>query len=446
MSVRPANEKPESIEPDAKPDAQSRAQSDAEEQQLELNRDTVPGGINLRQTLPTGASFHATWKMPAWLPSAAVSGNQESGTSGVRRLDIADDTTASHTSVPSGARVDLTEQPSLGRTMRMELGLPHSTPPAGAQSSSGPRNDPRDTLEPTAPISPTRKAAFAKSGDAVLAASVQRIGEYLAEERDENGRQVSQRPTDPFGQPAQARTQARTEQDTDATEDEQPSVVNAPPPSAATVSGSTGASTGVDNDTRPWGKVRPRYEYQADYQADYPDAQPRWLGWFAERFGKPSRTKRFLLIAIGVAATVGTLLMLFAPDLMVVQDEENVATNENGVDSVPIKAEPHVVTPAPLPNAPAAAAASGTARATVTATTELTSVPANAEILRAGAIVANTPARIARPSTEADFLVRLDGYEAQLVRIGPTSPEHLTVKLRSKEPSADVPPEPANKP
>ena len=81
--------------------------------------------------------------------------------------------------------------------------------------------------------------------------------------------------------------------------------------------------------------------------------------------------------------------------------------------------------PAPLAHAatPAQAAVSAAP------VTELASSPPGAEVVLSGAVVANTPARIKRGSYEADYLVRLPGYQSQLIRIGPASPGQVTVHL-----------------
>ena len=68
-------------------------------------------------------------------------------------------------------------------------------------------------------------------------------------------------------------------------------------------------------------------------------------------------------------------------------------------------------------------------RAAFASSTQIISEPAGAEIVYRGAVVANTPARVPRPGYESDFLVRLKGYESQLVRLGPHSGTSIHIVL-----------------
>lgn len=61
--------------------------------------------------------------------------------------------------------------------------------------------------------------------------------------------------------------------------------------------------------------------------------------------------------------------------------------------------------------------------------TELRSVPSGAEVWAGGAVVGNTPVRVARDSAEIEYTIRLPGREPQVVRVGPRSPSTITAAL-----------------
>jgi hypothetical protein len=62
--------------------------------------------------------------------------------------------------------------------------------------------------------------------------------------------------------------------------------------------------------------------------------------------------------------------------------------------------------------------------------TLIESMPPGAEIVVRGAVIANTPARIQLSSYESEYLLRKDGYQPELIRIDPTSPERIQIHLR----------------
>lgn len=62
--------------------------------------------------------------------------------------------------------------------------------------------------------------------------------------------------------------------------------------------------------------------------------------------------------------------------------------------------------------------------------TRISTQPTGAEIVYRGAVIANTPADVQRPETEADYLLRKPGYQPQLVRISSASPSHITLNLQ----------------
>lgn len=388
-------------------DAGERAQEAAHDTDRDASspRDTLPSVVNPKQTLPTGAAFHATWKLPAFRPSAPVTG---AGTSGVRRLDLAADSAAHR------------DRDSLARTLRMEVGLPAPPP-----TSRGPHNEPRDTLEPVAPISPTRRAAFSRSDDRVRADAMQRVGDSPTTETTSE-RPAASRTTDPFGRHA-------TEHDL---RDLSPPAAGIPrvdptPPSAAAAS--EPAQPAPRTGQRPWGEVQPHY----DYTYEYDEAT---LGSRAGRAGRTSSRwpLAWWLAAAAFAVAVGFVLLLPESDDELAVDEavdEYEATEGALLAAPPAEGQPHLVTPAPLPGTPTegaavASALAGAAPAAATqSTTELITTPAMAEVVRSGAVVANTPARVPRTEHDVDYLVRLRGYDSQLVRVGPSSPAQISLRL-----------------
>jgi hypothetical protein len=62
--------------------------------------------------------------------------------------------------------------------------------------------------------------------------------------------------------------------------------------------------------------------------------------------------------------------------------------------------------------------------------TNIVTNPPGAEIILRGALVANSPARIARPSYESLYLLRLRGYQPQLVALSPHSPDSIRIDLQ----------------
>jgi hypothetical protein len=75
-------------------------------------------------------------------------------------------------------------------------------------------------------------------------------------------------------------------------------------------------------------------------------------------------------------------------------------------------------------------------QAGVVRATELRTEPAGAEVIVSGAVVGNTPVRVARESADVEYTLRLAGYEPQLVRVGANSPATIKVTLQPKAPTA----------
>jgi hypothetical protein len=62
--------------------------------------------------------------------------------------------------------------------------------------------------------------------------------------------------------------------------------------------------------------------------------------------------------------------------------------------------------------------------------TEIVSNPPSAEVLFGGAVIGNTPVRVARADFDAEYLVRLNGHDPQLVRVSANSPAKIVVSLK----------------
>lgn len=64
-------------------------------------------------------------------------------------------------------------------------------------------------------------------------------------------------------------------------------------------------------------------------------------------------------------------------------------------------------------------------------TTLIATEPSGAELLQSGAVLGNTPLRVPRPASgDATFLVRMHGFESELVRLTPQSNPAIRVTLR----------------
>ena len=103
--------------------------------------------------------------------------------------------------------------------------------------------------------------------------------------------------------------------------------------------------------------------------------------------------------------------------------------------------------PIEIDDAPAAATApaAASAKALIPAgveTTLIASEPAGAEIVLGGAVLGNTPAEVVRPTDEELYLLRLAGFEPQLVRLSASSRDAIRITLTPLG-SAPVLPRPA---
>jgi hypothetical protein len=125
-----------------------------------------------------------------------------------------------------------------------------------------------------------------------------------------------------------------------------------------------------------------------------------------------------LVAALGVTASM--FLSSQSENAEIIEEastaEANAAADPNGA---------HIAnaanTPRPQPTPQAAPAIQAT---------ELRSEPAGAEVAVQGAVIGNTPVRVARAETSVDYTLRFPGYESQVVRVGSQSPASIAVTLR----------------
>lgn len=67
--------------------------------------------------------------------------------------------------------------------------------------------------------------------------------------------------------------------------------------------------------------------------------------------------------------------------------------------------------------------------ATTGASTRIVTTPEGAEILYRGSVIATTPAAVRRPEIEADYLLRKEGFEPQLIQLNAKSPDEIQLEL-----------------
>jgi hypothetical protein len=136
---------------------------------------------------------------------------------------------------------------------------------------------------------------------------------------------------------------------------------------------------------------------------------------------KRSNLKDWLFVVALVAALGVTASMLLSY-------QSETAELRDQVEEEEAASAPESETAPPAMNTPKAAAA-------VVRATELRSQPAGAEVAVQGAVVGNTPVRVARSDRDVDYTLRFPGYEPQVVRVGAQSPPAIAVTLRHSAPS-----------
>jgi hypothetical protein len=130
-----------------------------------------------------------------------------------------------------------------------------------------------------------------------------------------------------------------------------------------------------------------------------------------KRGGIPTRDWIFvglLVCALGVTASM--LFSYRGQQEQVAEDEEGETTEQQAITAH----EPTAAVPA----------------SAASIATQLMSTPSGAEVVVGGAVVGNTPVRVARTDVDTDYTVRLAGYEPQVVRVNAVSPPTVLVALK----------------
>jgi hypothetical protein len=361
----------------------------------------------MSRTLLTGAALQSTWRLPGLPdnsddPPPAV----EPDGSGVRKLadpadaaavDAAADAagqaeaaltmgladTQKHAATP---RPRAAINPKLARTLRMEIGiLARPQPDQNAE-----------VVPPTAADSTPVSAAPPRSvwDDHVVPGATQRIG--TARESESNQR-APMRGTDPFGRPASAKPRGR------------------PSPAAGRI---------IDAVSEPH-EVAPSSHASAYWSGTGSGHAPR-RGPRAGEQTVITRRRRtsardwlfvgLLVCALGVTAS---LLLSYRSPSATVSADTDATTVEHAVTA-----------PGEGAAAPGTPGTGTEAQAAAGNLTLIVSTPAGAEVVAGGAVIGNTPVRVARTNFDADYLVRLAGHEPQLVRVMPASPTTIAITLK----------------
>jgi hypothetical protein len=136
------------------------------------------------------------------------------------------------------------------------------------------------------------------------------------------------------------------------------------------------------------------------------------------KHGAPPRD--WLFVGLLVCALVVTASLLFSYRSQQASEDESereAATSENAITAQDQDQAAHA--------------------STRVVATELLSNPSGAEVVVAGAVVGNTPVRVARGDQDTDYLVRMSGYEPQLVRVNAVSPPSILVTLKAQHAASE---------
>jgi hypothetical protein len=447
-------------------------------------RDTAPGLIpemELSRTLPTGAAFHATWRIPNLL-SRASDPAQESGVHEVEH--------------PSNQRVPQSESDF---SLTSRSAAPHFTSPTATTMSDDSESLPsaKASFSPPRPHRGTTQMPFSIEGapaftmgsnsphpEASQFGSTRReFGAVKIGPREKAKRNVLthtlQMPLVVSRQPSAAPDEARSRprpmseapQRARAHESTAPAgwtsmhrvgsgvppePTSTRPPSARGTErmafGQTHAEFGNPDRARdrdhdsPSVRVHPSLQPEAPAFTRAPLLQPisqdASAAWTQLRTGEYERiatpesavripelsAREWMFIGLLACASAATLYSLLVDDVTTTLDEETVEA------ATTIEHE-HVVTPAVASGQdPQSVRTSGKPAAAAAAanTTEIVSEPSSAEIVVGGAVIGNTPAQVVRGPSDADYLLRKPGYEPQLVRVTPHSPKMITITLHPK--------------
>lgn len=366
--------------------------------------DTQPGvpDIELSRTLPTGAALQVDWepgapRAPKTVPlSAAASDANGPLTFGTTRREFSD-----------GPKLTAREKGKRNMLMQtLQMPLTVTLPPVAASASSP---------APSSERTPRRTDSPVPAGWT----SVQRVGSASNDEAERPAARDSNRPLTPHTEPANYAYDVNRELEAAATrelprerdrerererENTRPTTQSAPP------------STSQFDWSRPPPTARDRHRERERPPLDYDrttlpgGARPVRLPALAAR--------EWLFVALLACASAATLYSLLIDDTTRATEEDtDAATNSE-----------HVVTPA----APGAASVAPAVPGAAANMTVIVSEPGEAEIVLGGEVIGTTPAQVARGTKGADYLVRKAGFEPQLVRVTPNSPNSITITLHAK--------------
>jgi hypothetical protein len=416
-------------------------------------RDTQPGApeLDLSKTLPTGAAFHSTWRMQSLTPGS-VPGATTSD-SGVHSLDDAGQ--PGQPGQPGAERPQVVVAHPMGETQK-EFIQAEPVPPRNMRAA---RNLLAQTLQmpltvsplppPEQPPQPNQRRTTAQLHGWT---SVQRIGGEASNEAT-GARPASARSTDPMSGLGAGRAghAGNASQGSYGNQERQDPASRSAPPPLPGRSGRPNLSSAIPS---PAGR-------SLDYdRTTIPNAH-------AVRVPELS-AREWLFIGLLLCASAATLYSLLVDDVTPTSPEdlesssavEHVVTPATAADDTP-GAQGPAGTPTSQPDKPAAApaaapasaaepwrapgsasppSAAGTATPAAAAvqTTELVTDPPQAEVVLGGAVIGNTPARVARGAQSTDYLLRKPGFEPQVVRVSAQSPERISVTLHSRTPATDL--------
>jgi hypothetical protein len=277
---------------------------------------------------------------------------------------------------------------NLGRTLRMELKIARavftgespeaSLPPSAAANSGLPRS------------------AWDRQ---VVSGATQRIG--TSNEPEVSSERAPARATDPFGHMAKTRLNPQ------ASFGPRPGN-SAPPPLPPRPLGA-----GTSSDSLPSGRpATPAWAARSLSPSGTPKRAPRAGDrTVITRRGVSKRDWLFMGLLVAALGVTASMLLSYQSASSVEGPEQDATNVEHAVNAA---ADDPAAQAEPVP-------------ANVT---EIVSNPPSAEVVFGGAVIGNTPVRVARANFDADYLVRLTGHDPQLVRVNANSPATIVISLK----------------
>jgi hypothetical protein len=297
--------------------------------------------------------------------------------------------------------------PKLGRTLRMEIAI-GSDPPPNADSSRPPTaasSNVDPTTGATLPM-PASAPHISLTDQHVISGATQRIGLRAT---DVNSYRELPRATDPLGMAG-----FKTLNNPPGPGPRAASSLPPPLPAGRSAFPSLNSQQPMGH-TMPGGGAIP---WQAPRRRDR--AGDRTI---ITRKGVSTRDWIFVALLVGaVGVTAGVFLSNSS-------DEADTASS----DAATVE---HTVNSAVEGEGQQAQQGARDVNDVVANVTEIVSNPPNAEVVFGGAVIGNTPVRVARASFDADYLVRIGGFHPQLVRVTSTSPATILVSLNRTLPDA----------